>query len=134
MKYNVLFLFIVLAMLSSCEKDNKHTSLIGVWNCQEYPEQTAPRTFQVSISRNNFMPDKDNQYKISNFYQMGNSEDAEVYFYQDTLTNELIILPQTVKGTTFHGTGIVEEDFSKIEWVYYANSGRINEKVVATYY
>lgn len=133
MRYNVLFLFVVVALIS-CEKENKHTSLLGVWNCQEFPEQTAPRTYQVSISRNNFMSDASNQYKISNFYQLGNAEDAEVYFYQDSLTDELIIMPQTVRGTTFHGKGTVTEDFSEINWEYYANSGNINEKVIATYY
>jgi len=134
MRYNILFFLLLITTFISCEKDNKHTSLLGVWNCQEFPEQTSPRTYQVSISRNTFLVDESNEYKISNFYQMGNSEDAEVYFYQDTISLELIIRPQTVRGTTFHGKGTVAVDFSEINWEYYANSGSVNEKVIATYY
>lgn len=125
----------ILAMLFiGCDKNEERTSLLGYWNCEEFPEQTLPRTYSVGILRNPYISGVTNEYMINNFYSMGNSEAAQVYFYQDTISGDLIIKPQIIMDNSIYGLGTVNEDFSKIDWVYYVSSGSVNEKVVAYYY
>lgn len=127
-------LAVVLMLFIGCDKDKDRTSLLGGWNCEEFPEQTLPRNYQVSIMRNPYIQNKTNEYIINNFYNLGNSQNSEVYFYQDTVSKQLIIKSQIVQGYSIYGTGTVAYDFSRINWEYHVSSGVVDEKVIANYY
>ena len=124
----VIFFF---AALISCDKKNEHTSLMGSWTCDEWPEVSSPSTYQVSIRRNGALKDT-NQYLISNFRQLGLDPQYEVSFYVSE-PGKLIINQQTVGNIYVSGTGTYEPDYSKIEWEYTVN-GNIIESFKATYY
>lgn len=136
MKVKLLFLIILGGLFfSSCDDDsNKHTSLLGSWNCEEFPEQTYPRNYQVNITRNPYIANVTNEYIINNFYNLGNNQNTEVYFHQDEETGELILRDQVVNNIAITGRGTVSTDFSLIKWEYYISSGVIEEKVLANYY
>jgi len=131
MRY-LAFLLVVLFTLNSCNKKNDHSSLLGSWTCEEWPEITSPSTYQVSILRDYASKDS-NQYIISNFYKLGLDQQFEVHFYE-AKNGDLIIYQQTVGSISVIGAGTYSPDFSKIEWDYEVNTGSLNEKVKANYY
>ncbi|PKP08292.1 MAG: hypothetical protein CVU09_16530 [Bacteroidetes bacterium HGW-Bacteroidetes-4] len=122
---------VVLGLLgTACQKNNEHTSVLGTWYCDEYPGQTIPRTYQVNITRS---PVYDTLFYISNFYQMGFSEEAQVNFYQNRV-GKLVIYNQIIGNKAIYGTGTVIDNYKSIEWVYYISDDSLNERVEATYY
>lgn len=129
---HLIILIALFSVFTSCNKKTEHTSLLGSWTCEEWPELTTPSTYQVSITRDYTSKDS-NQYIITNFYKLGLDQQVEVHFYESK-TGELVINQQSVGNITVYGTGTYSADYSKIEWEYYVNSGDINEKVKATYY
>lgn len=134
MRNKLIFLILGAVIFIGCEKDDTRTSLLGSWHCEEIPEQSFPSNYQVNIIRNPYLSQATNEYVINNFYKLGNSQSAEVYFYQDTISGDLIINQQVVQDYIISGTGIVSDDFSEIRWEYFVSSGIGDEKVRARYY
>lgn len=126
----IVFGIIGVVSLSGCQKNEVHTSVLGNWYCDEYPEQTLPRTYQVNIIRS---PINDTIFYISNFYKMGYTEDVQVYFYIDR-SGELILLNQIIGNRSISGKGKVINNYESLEWEYYISDGSVNETVKATYY
>jgi len=108
--------------------------VLGVWNCEEFSE-LGQKNYQVNIIRNQFFPDAENEYIINNFYNLGFTEATEVYVREEepgTLTITGQALGST--GIYFVGSGVVANDFSRIEWEYIVNDGLTNPTVIANYY
>jgi hypothetical protein len=121
--------------LGGCQKDNSHTSVLGGWNCQEFTEISATRTYSVMIERNTNMPTSTNEFAIRNFYRLGNGDDNLVYFRQVNDTLLIIPLQTTATGTSINnGTGKIIGQYERIEWEYTVTSAFGQEKCLATYY
>lgn len=125
------FVFVV---FSACEDDEPRTSVLGVWNCDEYSEQGTRRNYQVTIANYEF---DTNFYKMYNFHNLGDSEHNIVICEIDNDGN-LIIENQLVNSGMYQitdGKGIVADDLSRIKWTYYFTGSSVtNEYVTATYY
>ncbi len=132
MRYFVIVL-IGLMVFSACDKDEDRTSILGGWNCEEFSDYGAARTYQTSIVRDEVTP---TFYKVYNFHKIGNSESSVVSCAEDTTNGNLIIDLYIVGNVTISdGIGIVAADFSSISWTYTYSDGIVNnEKVKATYY
>lgn len=127
-----IFIFLIGLTLISCDKDNTHSGLLGTWKCDEYPEISLPRSYQVNIMRNTSFPDDSSQFVIYNFNNLGFDEEQAVFITQESETKV------NITGTNFinlsiTGSGTIASDFSSIEWEYVVNQdGR--EEFRATYY
>lgn len=135
MKYFITLLSIVISLgLLSCKKDSERLSILGSWNCVEDSDY-GQRNYQVTITRNQLLPDATNEYVITNFNNIGFSQTAEVYIREET-PGTLTITGSTALHVYFNGTGIIADDYSKIEWTYYVNDGMANSlaPVFATFY
>ncbi|MGD9994740.1 MAG: hypothetical protein AB7S69_15690 [Salinivirgaceae bacterium] len=131
MKRFFLLGIIVLGLLgTACQKNNEHISVLGNWYCDEVPGQSMPRTYQVNITRS---PVIDTLFYISNFYQMGFTEEVQVFFYQNP-DGGLVIYNQLIGNKAIYGTGTVIDNYKSIEWDYQVSDGSLNERVKATYY
>ncbi len=131
MKYIVVML-IGLMFFSGCKDDEDRTSILGGWNCEEFSEYGAVRTYQTSIIRDEVIP---TYYKIYNFHKIGNSENNVVRCEEGEDGNLIIDLQIVGNVTVSDGVGIVASDFSSISWEYTYSDGIVsNELVRATYY
>lgn len=127
------FTWVILIMLfATCQKDNQHESLLGQWRCEEYRESGENRQYNVSISHDPLSSDT-SMYVISNFYQLGNSEEALVRI-KNLGGGKLEIPSQIVLSIGISGEGTVDNDFSEISLKYFIQSGTVNEQVEANYY
>lgn len=131
-KYIFVLLIGIIVGFTSCKKDKEHTSVLGAWNCEENSE-LGQRIYQVTISRDPSSVLDTNAYIIYNFHQIGTSENSEVYVIEKE-PGILNIEGTSAMNISFTGTGVVADDFSKIEWHYLVNDGETNPTVVATYY
>ena len=127
----LLILFVTLSM-QSCKKDESRTSIQGSWNCDEFSD-IEQRIYQVSIIRNHYLPNDSNEYIINNFYNLGITESSEVYV-REVKSGELKITGTAAIGYSFIGTGVISDNFSRIEWTYQVNDGINNPNIRANYY
>jgi hypothetical protein len=116
----------------SCNKDNEHTSVLGSWYCDEYPEQTLPQTYQVNIERDVTNSSDSNRFVIYNFNNLGFSEEQAV-FVRIFATDSIEILYSNNFAISVHGYGKIESGFSKIDWEYTVGKD-FTENISATYY
>jgi hypothetical protein len=127
------FLFIiVLICFFSCKDDNKHDSVLGQWQCEEYYESGGYQKYMVSILHDPLSSDT-SIYVISNFYQMGVTEESYVRFKlkgDSVLVYDQIVLNNSISG----GSGTVKPDFSEINLNYHIQTNTRSEFVEATYY
>ncbi len=135
MRYLSFCLLIVTVLLSaSCnDKDKTRKSVLGSWNCNEFPEITTPRDYMVNIERNNYLPNDTNQYFIRNFFNLGHDDQNIVYFEQLTDTTLIIHTQITESGVWVNGTGKITGIYERIEWEYSINK-TYKENVRAVYY
>ena len=126
----ILLGFVII--VSSCNKDEDRTTILGSWNCEEITEIGGIVTYQVSITRNHSVPEDSNSYIINNFHNIGNSSSLEV-IVEEIESGKLEIVYSPL-GFDFKGTGTIAPDFSKIDWLYIANDGVNNPEVISTYY
>lgn len=133
-KFAFLLIVTLTILLSGCNKDESHTSVLGSWNCEEFSDDLeGKRIYQATIQRREEIVGATNEYKIFNFHKLGDIENSEVFVTE----NEPGIL--TITGCadirfSFTGEGIVAADFSRIEWTYQVNDGATNLLVKANYY
>lgn len=132
MKKGTILLFTIVLLLSSCKKDENKESILGAWNCEELSD-FGQRNYQVNITRNKYFPNESNEYVIFNFNNIGFSEDTEVYVREEE-AGILTITGSSALHVYFIGSGIISDDFSRIEWDYIVNDGVTNHSVVANYY
>lgn len=130
--YIVIAFFGLFILGTSCNKDKDRISVLGSWNCEEYSE-IGQRIYQANIMRNPYMPEATNEYIINNFHKLGLTESTEVYVREEE-PGVLTITGSAALDISFIGSGILAEDFSKIEWRYQVNDGGSNPLVMATYY
>ncbi len=122
-------------ILSGCQKDDSHSSVLGAWNCQEYTEINGNRTYSVNIERNHNMPNATNEFAIRNFYRLGDGDENLVYFRQ--VNDTLLVMPvqTTSVGVSVNGgTGIVRGGYNHIEWQYTVTATFGQDKCQANYY
>ena len=102
-------------ILSSCKDKNTYdpTSLTGAWQCEESGSISAPRHYQVNITRS---PYDSTIYIVNNFYKTG--YDTEIWFSaNDSLID---ISSQSIGQYLFNGHGKISINFKKIELEYEA--------------
>ncbi|HAZ03363.1 MAG TPA: hypothetical protein DEH15_07530 [Marinilabiliales bacterium] len=128
----ILMLLLIGFTISACDKDKTHSSLLGSWKCDEYPEISLPSTFQVNIVRNSALSSDSSQYVIYNFNNLGFDEEHAVYIKQES-TDEVVITGTNIVGISVVGSGTIAADYSSIEWEYTVNKD-FKEDIRATYY
>jgi hypothetical protein len=124
-------LIIILLGFYSCKDKQKHDSLLGQWQCEEFRESGDHQQYFVTILHDDLSKDS-TMYIISNFYQMGLTEEAYVRIKLGK-NGELTIPNQIVMSKGISGSGKVEADFSEINLTYFIQSGSVNEQVDAIY-
>jgi hypothetical protein len=125
-------LAIIIFCFFSCKDDNKHDSVLGQWQCEEYYESGGYQKYMVSILHDPLSSDTNN-YVISNFYQMGSANEAYVRFKlkgDSILKFDQIVLTNSITDAT----GTVASDFSEIKLHYHIQTSTKSEYVEATYY
>jgi len=127
-----IFLLGFVFTVSSCNKDEERTTILGSWNCEEITEIGGIVTYQISITRNHYAPNDSNSYLINNFHNIGNSPSLEV-IVEEIEIGKLEIAHSPI-GFDFEGNGTIASDFSKIDWQYKVNDGINNPLVISTYY
>lgn len=129
----VVFLFVVLLIaVSSCDKNNERSGIIGAWNCNEISDLGVIKNYQVTILNDDANP---SFYKMYNFSNIGSSESNIVYCFMNNDDN--LQINSQVVGDVFisEGIGIVADDYSTIEWEYIYSDGMVsNVTINATYY
>jgi len=127
----IIFTFVILILFfSSCKDDEKRTSFMGSWNCEEHSDELGTRLYQTNILRNPYNQN-DNDYVINNFHNLGS--DTEVFVTEEE-PGKLTITGTSYDGIAFTGSGVIAEDFSTIKWQYQVNDGLSNPWVTSTYY
>lgn len=126
-----LSIIILILIFSSCKDKQNHNSLLGQWQCEEFRESGDHQQYFVTIMHDDLSKDS-TMYIISNFYQMGPTEEAYVRIQLGS--DGVITIPnQIVLSKGISGTGKVEADFSEINLTYYIQSSTVNEQVDAIY-
>ena len=113
----------------SCKDKNTYdpSSLTGVWHCEESGSISAPRHYQVDISRSVY---DSTIYIINNFYNIGYNNDVYITT-DDSLIN---ISSQYIEPYSFSGHGKISIDYKKIELEYEATIPNGNIDVVSAFY
>lgn len=132
LKTKFWMLLLIVFTITACEKDQTHSSLLGSWKCDEYPEISLPSTFQVNILRNNVLSGDTNQFIIYNFNNLGFDENHAVYIRQESV-NKVVITGTNIGGISITGLGTIAADYSSIEWEYTVIKD-FREEIRATYY
>lgn len=128
-----ILLVVFIILLSSCNKDEDRKSVLGAWNCEEFSD-FGQRNYQINIFRNKYLPDATNEYVINNFHDLGFTESTEVWVREEESGILTITKSPSNSQIYFIGTGIIADEFSRIEWEYIVNDGVSNHTVVANYY
>lgn len=127
----ILFIFILLALSTACDKEKEKKSVLGSWNCQEQSDKRPIRKYQVNIVRD---PVQKDFYKIYNFHNLGQGENDFVLCKENSDGNLIINDYSTGSIYVNKGVGIVEKDFSAITWTYSFIGNSFKEDVKAKYY
>ena len=115
MKKIVLLIFATVLLLFSCKDKNTYdpTSLTGAWQCEESGSISAPRHYQVNITRSNY---DSTIYIVNNFYKTG--YDTEIWFSAND--SVIDISSQNIGQYSFNGHGKISIDYNRIELEYEA--------------
>lgn len=128
-----LLIVAVTLLFASCDQDKERISVLGGWNCEEFSDISASRTYTVSIVRYEVDP---TYYKIYNFHNLGESENDIVLCYEGE-DGKLYIDRQIVSSSVVisDGVGTIADDFSTISWTYtYSDNSTSDQTIYATYY
>ena len=135
MKYiKYLFLGIVVsALMISCESeennppsDDPRENLVETWHCEEESQIFGTSTYSLSIEIDEY---NDDNVVIYNFYQLG----AQMYLVAKLNGTNLTISNQTIDNNTVSGSGIIINNFKRIEWDYYVDDGSSIDTVSSVY-
>ena len=98
---------------SSCDTsgDGVATSVTGVYTCEESSSHSGTRNYLVEIDS---IRDRDAQYIISNFHNLGTNE----FVYSELQGDTLRITSQVLGGLRISGKGWVSPDFRTILFYY----------------
>jgi hypothetical protein len=126
--FRVLIILLFLITLNSCDKKSViYHSITGSWRCEENNPINGPSVYMVDIDRSN---SDSTQYLLSNF----ENEDVNEFIYAHLDGNTLSIFEQTFASLIVKsGTGIVSEDFTRIEFDYFLFDGQNDIKIHAIY-
>ncbi|GAB4292995.1 MAG: hypothetical protein Kow0068_18150 [Marinilabiliales bacterium] len=122
-----LTLSIILIFLVSCQPDENddnlnddvRDNLVKTWQCDENSQIYSKSTmtiYTVDIQKDDSSQD---DILIYNFYNLGN----EYYVKASLSGSELKIIQQEISGHTVNGTGIITNNFKRIDWQYYVDDG-----------
>lgn len=115
MKKNVMLIFACALLMFSCKDKNTYDPayLTGAWQCEESGSISAPRHYQVDITRSDY---DSTIYIVNNFYKTGYN--TEIYF---SANDSVIDIPsQNIEQYLFSGHGKISIDFKRIELEYEA--------------
>jgi len=98
---------------TSCESSNEGvaTSVTGIYSCQETSTHSGTRKYLVEIDS---IQDREDQYIISNFHNLGTNE----FLYTELLGDTMRINNQVLGDLRISGKGWVSPDFRTIRFYY----------------
>lgn len=105
---------------TSCESsgDGVPTSVSGVYSCEESSTHSGTRNYLVEIDS---IRNREKQYIISNFHNLGTNE----FVYSELQGDTLRITNQVLGGLRISGKGWVSPDFRSIS-LYYETDNAVN--------
>jgi hypothetical protein len=108
-------------LLITCVPETGNPDLTGSWTCHETSEIFLKSTKGTSVYQVTFNQDavSQDQYRIDNFYKLGNG--IKVLVVKDGYS--ITLLKQTVDGFVFEGAGTINESYDLISLSYTADDG-----------
>ncbi|MFH2142587.1 MAG: hypothetical protein ABIJ97_09210 [Bacteroidota bacterium] len=123
MKKLFFFLLAGLSLMISCEPDDPDDStddprdkIENTWRCDENSQVFSTTTYTVDIKKDATSEDK---VLIYRFYNLGAQK-----FLKATLNGtSLTISNQIIDDNIISGSGLIMNNFKKIQWTYYVDDG-----------
>jgi hypothetical protein len=135
MKLKIFYLFILLLLINSCQKDDSsntspavnYKSMEGTWICSENSviNKTSKYSVKITVDDTKNPP----EIYIANFYQYGYDYKAIL----KVLNNSFTIPQQIICSSTVQGSGYINSGLNIIQSTYSVSDMAERDSVYATY-